>query len=350
MAKQVIQIADKPTLDVVKHSIWLNDYKTYGADSFVYNNTDFLYELYSDYELTLHDKNIRDETIRFAINNNEVGKAFGSIYGVDSNALEGIYTTSDLANSEVAMEAITQNLVCMRTMPLILANTSLLREVTNSEIAMKYITGEHEAMYWLLQDTTFVNLVKSSTVAVEAIANSATAMKAIIENETNGTTLITALAEISSFMYSACSNNAVMNALYDYATSYESQVEIFLASSYLLSACQASLAYEVTENIESVTINSMSITRTHYSGRCLVLGMSQKCASYNSTGYGNSYVYDLQGSSIRMSSSMMSSSYGDTGLKWRINKFASNARCHPWYRSDVSVSTTEPSYMAYLKL
>ena len=69
MALQTIQVADKPTLDLIntkvesvknsisnqgtkidgitaaKHAIWLNDYKTYGTDSFVYKDKDILNEL-----------------------------------------------------------------------------------------------------------------------------------------------------------------------------------------------------------------------------------------------------------------------------------------------------------------
>lgn len=55
------QIAGVP----LNHLIWLNDYKTFGEDSYVFQNKDVLHELYKSYNITAPDRSIRMEAFSF---------------------------------------------------------------------------------------------------------------------------------------------------------------------------------------------------------------------------------------------------------------------------------------------
>ena len=95
----------------VNHLIWLMDYKAYGEDSYVFRNKDILYELYRDYPISLNDGKTATETIEFVLEENkEVGKAVGSIYGMqDSIDWNSIRTLDDFANNQDAASVVWDN-------------------------------------------------------------------------------------------------------------------------------------------------------------------------------------------------------------------------------------------------
>lgn len=114
MAKKEIQIADKETLDRVKHCTWLSDYKKYGEESYVYINKDFLYELYRDYELSMNDPVINSDAFYYANQINEVGLAIQAVYGLNYTGdldLSNIkkYTDKPFKN-EAVLEALVNNI------------------------------------------------------------------------------------------------------------------------------------------------------------------------------------------------------------------------------------------------
>ena len=53
----------------INHLIWLNDYKTYGTNSYVYENKNMLHELYEDLQLSLNDKTISSEALNYLFAN-----------------------------------------------------------------------------------------------------------------------------------------------------------------------------------------------------------------------------------------------------------------------------------------
>ena len=89
--KQVIQLADKPTLDKIleilqnsgasndtydKHISWLTHYESMGKSSFVYNDKDILHELFSDYRMVMNDTNVNKEAFDYIISTgSNVGEA-----------------------------------------------------------------------------------------------------------------------------------------------------------------------------------------------------------------------------------------------------------------------------------
>lgn len=282
--KQEIQIADKPTLDRTKHGIWLLDYKTYGTDSYVYNNKNFLHELYSDYAISMNDNLLNSDALIYAENNNEYGKALLNIYGVEYDGdSDEIGSIDDL-----------------------ISNTSAMTAIANNSIAMKVIANSSTAM----------NAIATNSAAMNVIANSSIAMKAIV------------------------SNKSAMYTLYNYYN--QAAVNIFFNSNYLLSACQSSSLYEVTSSTTAV-LTSASTRRTHYSGKCLVLGMSQQW--WDKDEY-TSYVDTLNGTY----NTSCRNTAGSNGLTWRINKFANGAKCQPFYSSTYSFESNGASYMAILKI
>lgn len=362
MAKQVIQIADKPTVDRAKHSIWLNDYKTYGTDSYVYNNKDILHELYRDYELTMNDNNVYEEVLEFAIINSEVGEALAGIYNVVSTAFEGVTTLEELFNSETAMNALIEDSVYEITIPKLISNNTVLTGLCNNLNAMNVLASSYKAMSCIIQTQSFIDCVMESNVAITVIANAIQAMTAAIENSD----MMTAIAENEEFMNAICINNDILLLLYENATEYSDNVEIFLKSSYLLSACQLNPNYEVSSNNKSILHydNGEPDPRVHYDGKCLVLGCSQTYSKSDIGSASSSYiVFCRVKNCIGITSSIafyMSKSYGTTGLVGRVNKFASRAAVIPSFSSPVISSTsngshlsgsdTTDSYMAYLKL
>ena len=133
--KQVVQVADKPTLDKVleilesgslippsdgadKHTAWLLHYEMMGKNSFVFNNKDFLHELYEDYQLSMNNTNINIEAFNYIVEKNtEVGVAISKIYGIDKvDVLETLSTLDDVLNNSEAMKAISKNEIAMNLM------------------------------------------------------------------------------------------------------------------------------------------------------------------------------------------------------------------------------------------
>lgn len=78
----------------LNHLIWLNDYKTYGQNSYVYNNKDIWNELMSDYKLCVNDTSTSQISILYSDSIGEAGKAFESIYG------SSVYGTHSLDDCE----------------------------------------------------------------------------------------------------------------------------------------------------------------------------------------------------------------------------------------------------------
>ena len=53
----------------LNHLIWLNDYKTFGKKSYVFNDKKILHELYKNWDLCINDEDIRLEAYEFARSN-----------------------------------------------------------------------------------------------------------------------------------------------------------------------------------------------------------------------------------------------------------------------------------------
>lgn len=256
----------------LNHLIWLNDYKTYGEKSYVFQNKDILHELYKDFQLTANDVSVNKTVLEFLIkeDNPDIGLFFGSMY-----------------NSSVDVDWS-----LMHSMYDIMCNVKFAEALTKNPLSETFFVD-------------YLPLVLDSENIIDAY----------------------------------CSSKDILMTLY--RNYKKANVSSFLTSNYLLSAAQKSSFYTVTEVTTTYTANSASYRHTHYNGKALVLGMSQ---SY-SGGEARSYVDTLSGTV----GASLSSSFGNTGLEWRINNFAESAKCCPvYFTSEHSITAT--SYMAYLKI
>ena len=131
--KQVIQLADKPTLDKVleilqnsgasndtydKHMSWLTHYESMGKSSFVYNDKDILHELFSDYRMVMNDTNVNKEAFDYIISTgSNVGEALSNIYGIgEVDLLKTLNTLDEVLSNETAMSAISNNEIATNLM------------------------------------------------------------------------------------------------------------------------------------------------------------------------------------------------------------------------------------------
>ena len=131
--KQVIQLADKPTLDKIleilqnsgasndtydKHISWLTHYESMGKSSFVYNDKDILHELFSDYRMVMNDTNVNKEAFDYIISTgSNVGEAFSNIYGIgEVDLLKSLNTLDEVLSNETAMSAISNNEIATNLM------------------------------------------------------------------------------------------------------------------------------------------------------------------------------------------------------------------------------------------
>ena len=131
--KQVIQLADKPTLDKIleilqnsgasndtydKHISWLTHYESMGKSSFVYNDKDILHELFSDYRMVMNDTNVNKEAFDYIISTgSNVGEALSNIYGIgEVDLLKTLNTLDEVLSNETAMSAISNNEIATNLM------------------------------------------------------------------------------------------------------------------------------------------------------------------------------------------------------------------------------------------
>ena len=131
--KQVIQLADKPTLDKIleilqnsgasndtydKHISWLTHYESMGKSSFVYNDKAIFHELFSDYRMVMNDSNVNKEAFDYIISTgSNVGEALSNIYGIgEVDLLKTLNTLDEVLSNETAMSAISNNEIATNLM------------------------------------------------------------------------------------------------------------------------------------------------------------------------------------------------------------------------------------------
>ncbi len=102
------------SINDTKHGVWLNDYKTNGEKSYVFNNKDMWNELMQS-RTALNDADISDLALQYALNNNaHIGKVFGNIYGIEEADWSDLPTLMDICDNETACAAIFNNSVATR--------------------------------------------------------------------------------------------------------------------------------------------------------------------------------------------------------------------------------------------
>ena len=144
----------------INHIIWLNDYKFYGEESYVYQDKNKLHELYKDGALCIHDKSILDEASNWCIDNGYAGAFLAASYDMDvagAKALKPLTAMNAIAASSTAMNAI-------------LASSTAMNAILASSTAMNAIAASSTAMNAILASSTAMNAILASSTAMNAIA------------------------------------------------------------------------------------------------------------------------------------------------------------------------------------
>ena len=175
----------KPVLNTdsripINHIIWLNDYKFYGDESYVYQDKNKLHELYKDGALCIHDKSILEEAANWCIDNGYAGAFLAEAYDMDATAavvLKPLTAMNAILASSTAMNAIAASSTAMNA---IAASSTAMNAILASSTAMNAIAASSTAMNAILASSTAMNAIAASSTAMNAIAASSTAMNAIL--------------------------------------------------------------------------------------------------------------------------------------------------------------------------
>ena len=122
----------KVPLDVYQY---LNDYRLWGEDSYVYQDKSKLHKLYETTVVSMNDLELSGEALEYLTTaNKHIGKALGSVYGIErKDTLSNLSTMSAVANSSTAMSAVANSSTAMSAV----ANSSTaMSAVINSSTAM----------------------------------------------------------------------------------------------------------------------------------------------------------------------------------------------------------------------
>ncbi|WP_337937535.1 hypothetical protein [Anaerotignum faecicola] len=209
----------------INHIIWLNDYKFYGEESYVYQDKNKLHELYKDGALCIHDKSILDEASNWCIDNGYAGAFLAASYDMDvagAKALKPLTAMNAILASSTAMNAILASSTAMNA---IAASSTAMNAILASSTAMNAIAASSTAMNAIAASSTAMNAILASSTAMNAILASSTAMNAIAKQYKNTEGLFIMLKTINS------SQDYIIK-LYDTLTSAPSLFENKQVGSY----------------------------------------------------------------------------------------------------------------------
>ena len=130
----------KVPLDVYQY---LNDYRLWGEDSYVYQDKSKLHKLYETTVVSMNDLELSGEALEYLTTaNKHIGKALGSVYGIErKDTLSNLSTMSAVANSSTAMSAVANSSTAMSavinssTAMACLSTSSLRKRVNNGQKA-----------------------------------------------------------------------------------------------------------------------------------------------------------------------------------------------------------------------
>ena len=142
----------KVPLDVYQY---LNDYRLWGEESYVYQDKTKLHKLYETTVVSMNDMELSGEALEYLVaNNKHIGKALGNVYGIGrKDILSALSTMTAVLNSSTAMSA-----------------------VINSSTAMSAVANSSTAMSAVANSSTAMSAVANSSTAMSAVINSSTAM------------------------------------------------------------------------------------------------------------------------------------------------------------------------------
>ena len=98
----------KVPLDVYQY---LNDYRLWGEDSYVYQDKSKLHKLYETTVVSMNDMELSGEALEYLTTSNKhIGKALGNVYGIErKDTLSNLSTMSAVLNSSTAMARLSMS-------------------------------------------------------------------------------------------------------------------------------------------------------------------------------------------------------------------------------------------------
>ncbi len=174
----------KVPLDVYQY---LNDYRLWGEDSYVYQDKSKLHKLYETTVVSMNDLELSGEALEYFIENNKhIGKALSNAYGIDAK----------------------ETLVTLSTMTAVLNSSVAMAVIANSSAAMSAVLNSPTAMAAVLNSPTALQAVVNSSTAMQAVANSSTAMTAVLNSPTALSSICKANYNTTKAFIIAVNNNA----------------------------------------------------------------------------------------------------------------------------------------------
>ena len=207
----------------INHIIWLNDYKFYGEESYVYQDKNKLHELYKDGALCIHDKSILDEASNWCIDNGYAGAFLAASYDMDvagAKALRPLTAMNAILASSTAMNAIAASSTAMNA---ILASSTAMNAILASSTAMNAIAKQYKNTEGLF---IMLKTINSSQDYIIKLYDTLTSAPSLFENKQVGSydgvaqanSIATVGAAPNAFLACACgyySGGATENIYYD---------------------------------------------------------------------------------------------------------------------------------------
>ena len=131
----------------LNHLIWLNDYKTYGEDSYVFQNKDIWNELMMS-RCAINDRSVAGHVHQYANEHNRIGEVMNLTYGIDKSInWSTIHNMNDVCSNPDAILSLLLNDVTRPTD---------IKYFVESENAMNYICSNRLCLSALYDDYTHI--------------------------------------------------------------------------------------------------------------------------------------------------------------------------------------------------
>ena len=136
----------KVPLDVYQY---LNDYRLWGEDSYVYQDKSKLHKLYETTVVSMNDLELSGEALEYLTTSNKhIGKALGNVYGIGrKDTLSTLPTMSAVVASSTAMSAVVASSTAMSA---VVASSTAMSAVAASSTAMSAVAASSTAMSAIL--------------------------------------------------------------------------------------------------------------------------------------------------------------------------------------------------------
>ena len=158
----------KVPLDVYQY---MNDYKLWGKDSYVYQDKNKLHKLYETVIVSMNDLKLNGEAFEYlTANNKHIGKALSNVYDIEQKEeLSTLTTMEAVAASSTAMQAVLASSTAMQA---VLASSTAMQAVASSSTAMQAVIASSTAMQAVINSGDAKYRIAKSAIALAEICKS----------------------------------------------------------------------------------------------------------------------------------------------------------------------------------